>query len=249
LKIDFSTIFLVIFLVLPGLFSRRSRNSIVPRSLEAHGETEELADFVVQGVVVHLILGAIAAFLLGLVGAIVHHQIGYYYWTLDRGDMSSWSKVHSTETTVLFGAYVAISFLAGHILGWLLGKWRWSRRVVPSFLKDLPIIYRVLAPRVAEDHSLSIVFVEAEMKDKAGFYSGQIADYAQAKDGEPHKIIYLIEVWFKQDREAAYSKVDAEGIMIDLADVATLKVDQVSRASLLKDQEEPQNDLEQQESV
>ena len=71
------------------------------------------------------------------------------------------------------------------------------------------------------------------MKDGLGFYSGQLRQYAVVKDGEPHKLIYLIEVWFKALRPDGYDRVETDGIMIDLADVATLKVDQASAASLL----------------
>lgn len=248
MKIDFSTIFLVIFLVLPGLFSRRSQNSISPRSLEAQGATEELAEFVAQGVAVHLMLLLTMSLLLGLSGIICHHRIGYYFWTLDRNDPELWCKEHASEAFLLFAGYVTLSFVAGYLLGLIGGVWR-LRRPVTSFLLrqakwltrwgvtqalgEPPIIYQVLTPKIAEDGLPSVVFVEAEMKGDLGFYSGQVRKYAVVRDAEPHKLVYLIKVWFKQHRDTEYAKVEADGIMIDLADVATLKVDQVSESSLL----------------
>ncbi len=69
------------------------------------------------------------------------------------------------------------------------------------------------------------------MKDQRGFYSGQVSQFAIVKDEEPHKPIYLIDVWFKTDRESEYKKLQTGGIMIDLADVATMSVQQVAEVT------------------
>ena len=47
------------------------------------------------------------------------------------------------------------------------------------------------------------------------------------RDEEPHKPIYLIDVWFKKERSDDYESVETDGIMIDLAEAATLLVKQV----------------------
>jgi hypothetical protein len=80
----------------------------------------------------------------------------------------------------------------------------------------------------ALDHGTTkSVFVEVEMKEGLGFYSGQLSQFAIVKDDEPHKPIFLIDVWFKKERSDDYESVETDGIMIDLADAATLLVKQV----------------------
>ena len=95
-----------------------------------------------------------------------------------------------------------------------------------GLLGERPIIYEVLNPALDRGTTQS-VFVEVEMKDALGFYSGQLSQFAIVKDDEPHKPIFLIDVWFKQQRSDDYESVETDGIMIDLADVATLLVKHV----------------------
>jgi len=91
---------------------------------------------------------------------------------------------------------------------------------INGLLAELPIIYTVLNHNIDD----GVVFVEVEMKDALGFYSGQLGQFAIVKDEEPHKPIFLIEVWFKKERNDAYFPVETDGIMIDLADTVTLLV-------------------------
>jgi hypothetical protein len=93
-------------------------------------------------------------------------------------------------------------------------------------LGERPIIYEVLNPALDRDGTKS-VFVELEMKDGLGFYSGQLSQFAIVKDDEPHKPVYLIDVWYKKERNDDYVSVATDGIMIDLADAVTLLVKQV----------------------
>ena len=76
------------------------------------------------------------------------------------------------------------------------------------------------------------VFVEIELRDEQGFYSGQVSQYAIVKDEEPHKPIVLIDVWFKQNRQSEYTKIDTDGILLDLADAIAVLVKQVSGTPL-----------------
>jgi hypothetical protein len=65
MEIDLSKILLLVLAVLPGFFALRARKSIV-RSLHNRGATEELAEFLVYSVLVHL---ALAMFLLVVLAA------------------------------------------------------------------------------------------------------------------------------------------------------------------------------------
>lgn len=250
MKIDFSTIFLVIFLVLPGLFSRRSQNSVAPRSLDDPGTTEELADFVVQGLAVHVLIALICSFFMGIAGLLRWCDVGVYFRLLDHSSPELWIKSHVSETVLLFALYVLATFLVGHLFGLFVGvwrlrrpinsyiwsKWAWMRRLgIAGSLGERPIIYAVLDPELDKDGNASIVFVEVEMKDGLGFYSGQVSQYAVVKDSEAHKQIYLTEAWFKLLRYDEYIKVEAEGVLIDLADAVTLLVKQQSAQELVED--------------
>ncbi len=185
-------------------------------------------------------------------GLFRHKELTYFFSTLDQANPEVWAKLHPTETTMLFGSYVVLTFIVGYLFGLLCGVWRLNHPVTSFLLKNAnwlqrlgvtrslgerPIIYQVLSPEISPEGVPSIVFVEVEMKGNLGFYSGQVRQYAVVKDGEPHKLIYIVEVWFKLARADEYVAVEAEGIMIDLADVATMKVDQVSASILVSDEE------------
>ena len=250
MKIDFSTIFLVIFLILPGLFSSRSQYTVAPRSLEDQGATEELADFVVQGLAVHLAMAFSIALALCIAGRFHYGDFTVYLKSLDASDPHRWVQHHVSEAILLFGMYVLLTFFVGHLFGLFIGVWRlrrpvnsfvwsrfhWFRRLgITGSLGERPIIYEVLNPSLDPEGEFSIVFVEAEMKNSLGFYSGQVSQYAVVKDSEAHKEIYLTEVWFRLLRDEEYLKVEAEGVLIDLADVATLRVNQLAGAELVED--------------
>ena len=243
MKIDFSTIFLVIFLVLPGLFSRRSQNSVAPKSLDDFGATEELAEFVVQGLAVHVLIALSVGLVLSLAGLLRWHQSAVYFQIIDRTHLKTWTTNHVAEATLLFATYLLFTFAVGHLFGLFVGVWRlrrpinsyvwsryaWMRRLgIAGSLGERPIIYAVLDPELDAQGNPSIVFVEVEMKDALGFYAGQVSQYTVVKDTEPHKQVYLTETWFKLVRNDDYVRVQAEGILIDLADAVTLQVKQQS---------------------
>lgn len=144
------------------------------------------------------------------------------------------------------------SFALSHWLGIVYGVWRLHAPIttsvlstsnlskelgIPRVLKRLgfsgllgerPIIYEAFSPEPAKlgDDS-PLVFVEIELKDGAGFYSGQVSQFSILRDDEPHKPVYLINAYYKTERSASYSDVDADGILIDLADALVVQVKRV----------------------
>ncbi len=150
-----------------------------------------------------------------------------------------------------------ISFFLSHWLGFVYGVMRsnspitqrvfanatWLQRWfgITGLLGERPIIYEVLNPE--QDHGeAQSVFVEVELKNGLGFYSGQLSQFAIVKDDEPHKPIYLIDVWFKKVRGDEYESIETDGVMIDLAEAATLlvkKVDAKADASAAEAQSSP----------
>jgi hypothetical protein len=246
LKIDLSTIFLVIIAVIPGLFAQRSRNLIAPRSLETQGASAELAELVALGIATHGILAYIVAVLLLLFGCLLRCNPGYFFGKIDSSETSLWCMQHTAETALLITTYIFVAFLISHLLGFAYGAWRlkspvttrlfghaeWPKRFgIRGLLGERPIIYEVLNPEIDNDVA-KLVFVELEMKNGLGFYSGQLSQFAIVKDEDPHKPIFIINVWFKKERDDEYKLIDSDGLMLDLADVATLFVKQVSDNSV-----------------
>ncbi|MHB1701725.1 MAG: DUF6338 family protein [Acidobacteriaceae bacterium] len=247
MKIDFSTILLVIVAVIPGLFAQRSRNLIAPRSFAAQGAAGELAEFVALGIATHGVLAYFAAILLVLLGLIFHCGAFCFFRLIDSWHPGEWCGTHSTETFLLALTYVFLSFFVSHLLGLAYGIWRlnspfttvllgnrhwytkWlERRGVRGILGEHPVIYEVLNEKLDGNGIPRIVFVELEMKDGLGFYSGQLDQFSIVKDEEPHKPVFLINAWFKKERTEIYKRLEADGVMIDLADAAILQIKQVA---------------------
>ena len=68
MKIDLSSLFLVVLVVIPGLLAQRSRSLMVPNILTPKGASEELADFVLLGPITHIVLILLSSFF-----ALVNH--------------------------------------------------------------------------------------------------------------------------------------------------------------------------------
>ncbi|MCU1323070.1 MAG: hypothetical protein JWM43_2719 [Acidobacteriaceae bacterium] len=241
MKFDVSTILLAIVAVIPGLFAQRTRNQLVPRSFAPQGASAELAELVALGVATHGVLAFFSATVLVFVGWIHQGNPDFFFSKLDALILSQWFSQHLVEASLIASAYAFISFFVSHWLGFLygilranspfttrlFGKATWLRKFgVTGLLGERPIIYEVLNPALDSDGTKS-VFVELEMKDGLGFYSGQLSQFAIVRDEEPHKPVYLIDVWHKKERDDDYAPVETDGIMIDLADAVSLLVKQV----------------------
>ena len=246
MKFDLSTILLVIVAVIPGLFAQRTRNQLVPRSFAPQGVSAELAELVALGVATHGILAFLSAAAFVLLGWLDKGDLDYYFSKLDSLIADQWCSHHIVEALLFASVYIFVSFFFSHWLGFIYGLMRlkspfttkvlakatWLGRWfgVAGLLGERPIIYEVLNPALDNDATKS-VFVEVEMKDGLGFYSGQLSQFAIVRDEEPHKPIFLIDVWFKQQRGDDYEPVETDGIMIDLAETATLLVKQVDESA------------------
>jgi hypothetical protein len=241
LKFDFSTILIVIVAVIPGLFAQRTRNQLIPRSFAPQGASAELAELVALGISTHGIIVLFCACCLFLRGWLRWHDPFLLFSILDSENIGAWCSKHVAEAFLYATVYVLASLVLSHWLGFIYGIWRYSspfttfvfakatwlaKRGITGLLGERPIIYEVLNPAIDNGEAKS-VFVEVEMKDALGFYSGQLSQFAIVQDEEPHKPIFLIDVWFKKERNDVYDPVETDGIMIDLADTVTLLVKQV----------------------
>ncbi len=242
MNLDLSSILLVIVAIAPGQFAQRSRDKLIPRSFAPQGVSGELAELVALGVATHGILIILASLILLASGWLCHRSPDYFFAVIDRLIAGRLWSQHIVETALVFSCYIFLSFVVSYFLGLAYGilgmknsfttllftKATWLTRWfgVKRLLEDKPIIYEVLPPPI-DDSAQRCVFVEIEMKHNCGFYSGQVRQFAIVKDEEPHKPVYLIDVWFKPDRDSTYKELQTDGIMIDLADALTMSVQQV----------------------
>jgi hypothetical protein len=51
--------------------------------------------------------------------------------------------------------------------------------------------------------------------------------FSVANDEESHKLIYLEDVYRKMPGSSQYEKLDADGMLVDIADALTLQIKQV----------------------
>ena len=238
-----STILLVLVVVVPGLFAQRTRNQIVPRSFAPQGASAELAELIALGFATHGILIALVSFVLFAAGLLMRSSPDFFFALVD-GFIAEhgWSR-HIIESSLGLFSYIFLSFFVSHWLGFVYGMlrsrsyftqlffakadWLLRRFGVTGLLGERPIIYEMLNPDITDRVEKS-VYVEIELRDQRGFYSGQVSQYAIVKDEEPHKPIVLIDVWFRYSRDAEYVRLQPDSVMLDLADALTVSVRQVA---------------------
>ena len=241
MKIDFSSILLLLLCVIPGLFAQRSRDLVCPRSFASQGATAEAGELVALGVSTHGVLICLVAFGLALLGLLLNpHEVSHYFSSLDRLSLETWASNHRSEALVIATLYVFASFGVSHWLGIAYGIWRFKSPVTDAalrrtvFLKRLgiqglqgerPLVYEAFKPDVRQkDGVTNLVFLEVEMKGGGGFYSGQLSKFSLVKDEEPHKFIHLIAPIFKATREVQYSEIKCDGVLLDLAEAISVRV-------------------------
>lgn len=239
LRIDFSTVLLVVLCVIPGLFAQRSRNLVCPRSFEEQGASAELGELVALGISTHGVALCVFVMFCVIIG-LLRSDLTYMIGKLDAWPLHTWTSRHPLETLTFGTLYVFASFALSHWLGIVYGIFRLRSPVTSSVLKrskrlqkwgiqgllgERPIVYEAFSPRLRSSDGLSyLVFVELEMKDGRGFYAGQLSEFSILKDNEPHKPVYIISAYFKLNRDDEYERVQADGVLLDLSDTVLVRV-------------------------
>lgn len=242
MKIDLSTIALILLAVLPGYCSFKVRNLFAPRSFAAKGPTEELASFVAVSVLVQTLIVLICAAIAAVAGLATFTDVHHYFDLFDSNIGNLWT--HASVAALLAFAYVGVACVTGGVLGLPLALFQlgglakiWAgvtqedearvwlkRHGIRGLLGERPIIYEALTPSLDDAGNEQILFLEVELKDSAGFYAGQVASYTVLKDEEPHKLILLKSPFFKSARLAAYEELHCDQLLLDLTDVLVLQV-------------------------
>jgi hypothetical protein len=230
----------VIFLafILPGFVAQKSRDSIVPRSLKPLSAVYEVGEFVLAGVWVHVIL-TVAIRLFFLIFA-----IEYFHQFVDRFQYDNFSQFLWTYR--IFGlVYFVSSLFVGYCLGLIQGvlilrqpvrNWAvtksfptraLSRLGITGFLQEQPVWYFVLK----QTGGLQAIFVEVELKDAGGFYTGQLISYGILDDSLKSKDFYLEKVHFKENRADVYTPLDCGGLLLNFEDVTSIRVTRIEKYS------------------
>ncbi len=257
MKIDISAVVIVLAFVAPGYFAYWTRNHFAPRSLAPKGPTEEFAGFVVVSAIIHSILALVAialAAVAGLAGVVAHlHPLWIFDWA-DQVDFQAWLTFHKSAGLGILSTYFLLSCGLGYFSGlplalldlnWQGWPWRWvqsgkrglwlRRKGVRGVFGEHPAIYVALRPDLDADGRLNYVLVEAQLRDSKGFYTGQVSSYSISKDEDAHKLILLRDASFRPDDASQYIPVNDKTVLLDLADVLVLRIQQLPRSSLIQE--------------
>jgi hypothetical protein len=242
LKIDYSTIALILALVLPGLGAKKSRRKICAQSFESAGQATELGALVGLSSVVHLILLFGSAVLAVFVAVIKGQAASTYFRAVDLVDYSSWSNSHRSEAVLAVGAYLCVSLVAGYILGLLngwfmlthpIGRLVKSRTQLTVRLEKLgifglfgerPLSFEIFTGEAVSRKTDLVYFLEIRLRDDKGFVTGKLASYAIVKDEEVHRPVLLQDAQFKLAADDAYQPMEGDRVLIDLADALLVQV-------------------------
>lgn len=256
MKIDLSAVAIVLLFVAPGYLAYWTRNHFAPRSLAPKGPAEEFAGFVVVSACTHGLLGIVAIAFAALGGLELDlHPFGVHFdlfrvfaWA-DQFDLQGWLALHKGTALAILVIYFGLSCALGYLLGlplalldlnWHDSLWGWvrsgklgnwmNRQGIRGTIGEQPAIYTALKPELDEYDRQKYVFVEAELRGSKGFYTGQVSDYSLSKDEDPHKLVLLRNTRYRSDDSTDYGPVTpGETVLIDLADVLILRIQQVPK--------------------
>ena len=224
---------LLIFLlaIVPGFVAQQSRHSIVPRSVLPKTVLEETGDYVLNSVFIHVFLLVAFRLLLSLVNpSLVTSLAG----SIDQKKLLYWGWQHH----YLVLLYYLLSLITGVFVGFLRGtlsltqpvrNWLinsvWIRRFlfklgIMSFLQEEPVWYGVLREQTSGERT----FVQVKMKGNSGFYTGELKYFAILPDSEREKDFYLVNVYCSRSEQEAYTRVDADGILLNSGDTESIEV-------------------------
>jgi hypothetical protein len=249
MDIDLSKVVLIVLAVLPGYLALRGSDRVIPRTQRKKGATEEVAGFLIFSVAAHSAVAVLYILFWMLAGLFCGHAALFF--------IGDWLQLAPADLLRRLAAipagYLAIYLFFALGIGWLLGlgrglfdAWRpieqvarklgivntsighfWSRHVERFLITGRPIIYDALFPDLDENGEPKSVFAELVLKEQQGSITGRVASFSIANDEECHKLIYLEDVYQMKPGRFVYEKIDADGLLVDIADAITLQIKQV----------------------
>ncbi len=242
MKIDVSTIALILLLVLPGLIAKKSRRKLAAQTFDQLGPTTELGELVLFSTYAHAFLFLILLLITALLSFAETGSACKYFQQIDHGVVQHWLILHVTATAALVLLYLFASLIVGFFIGVLSG-WFSTTAPITQFLAKQPWLYRNIKRlsifSVLEEKPISfdifggeavrrkrslVFFIEVRLRDDKGFITGEILNYAVVRDEEQHRLIVLKEAQFRLTSSDPYEPVRGERLLLDLADALTMQV-------------------------
>jgi hypothetical protein len=249
MDIDLSKVVLIILAVLPGYLARRGSDRVIPRTRREKGATEEVAEFLIFSVLAHFFLALLYGCFWMLAGLLYRSSAMFFIrWWLPLSPSELLKKFSELPS-----GYLAIYLFLSLGIGWSLGLGRglldawhtadwiseklgiensragryWTNHIERFLITGRPIIYDALFPDLDDKGKRKDVFVELVLKENQGSITGRVTSFSIANDEESHKLIYLENVYGKIPGNNQYEKLDADGMLVDIADAITLQIKQV----------------------
>jgi hypothetical protein len=246
MQFDVTGFLIFLGFILPGFLAQRARYSLAPRSLKPLSPVAEVGEFVLAGVWVHIFL--LILFRLYFWAFEEQHFVALIN-TLYNGSLSKFLWAYRAFVFTYLVLSLAVGYCFGFIQGWLIIKqpvrsWIARRPLpkkmlkwlgIPGFLQEDPVWYFVLKQKSAA----TMVFLEVEMRNGAGTYTGRLTSYGILDDSVKSKDFYLEDVHFREGRLGSFTPLDCDGVLLNFEDVAAIQVRKG----------EPEDFLEQQATV
>ncbi len=234
MQFDITGFLIFLVFILPGLVAQKARFSLAPRSLKPLSTLGEVGEFVLAGVWVHAFL---ALAIWTYCSLLARQSFAILANAFHYGSLSGfvWSY-----RVFVFG-YFVFSLLLGYCFGFFQGVLiikqpigeRFSKVIlkklgVPGFLREEPVWYFVLKRQSAA----TMVFLEVEMKDQAGIYTGRLQAYGILDDSAKSKDFYLVDVHYKENRLGSFVPLRCDGVLLNFEDVTSIQVVKMEGESL-----------------
>ena len=249
MDIDLSKVLLIILAVLPGYLVLRGRARVIPNTQRKKGATEEIAEFLIFSILAHFVTVLFCGATWMLVGQFSQGDAWHYTRNWINFTPSGVLSALAKFPAIYLAIYLIFSLGVGLLLGLLRGLfdvWHpidhiakklgivnsalgrlWSQYVERYLITGRPIIYDALFPEVDQYGVQKEVFVELVLKENQGSITGRLVSFSIANDEEIHKLLYLEDIYQKQVGAGLYAKLDADGMLVDLADASMVLIKQV----------------------
>jgi hypothetical protein len=231
MQFDITGLLIFLAFILPGFVAQKARYSLVPRSLKPLSPVGEVGEFVLTGVWIHVVLAAGATIYLR---SFAEEYFAALESTFHYGTLPQFIWVHRFFIFGYFILSLAVGYAFGFVQGvliirqpirsWIVRK-PFPNRVlkrlgVPGFLQEDPVWYFVLK-QISPD---TMVFLEVEMKNGAGIYTGTLKSYAILDDSVKSKDFYLEDVHFKENRSSSFVRLSCDGLLVNFEDALSVQV-------------------------
>lgn len=246
MQFDITGFLIFLCFILPGFLAQRARYSLAPRSLKPVSPVAEVGEFVLAGVWVHVFLVAAIKVYFSLFET---EYLNALLSMLHYGSPSAFLGAYSTFLLAYLVVSLAVGYCFGFLQGWLIirqpirswvAKRPLPRKIlkalgVSGFLREDPVWYFVLK----QNSAATMVFLEVEMKNAVGIYTGRLSSYGILDDSVKSKDFYLEDVYFRPDRSDSFVRLDCDGVLLNFEDASVIQVRKGEPEDFLEEQESP----------